>query len=274
MTKIIAFFLFYLVCNLSFGQGGYYNKKNYIKADVQALFPNIIYNYYNFDLPTSIYNEKLMQKKDRFNYGFHFSAYRIIKKKIALGIELGTDFSDIYLPTRTSFLIEPNYDQINLENIQISKIEVQTYSFIPKIEFVTGNGFLPMGFTHEIGVGAIFSHIVKKDYPFNYNAITSNDKSGILTEEYIKSHLFNYNVYAVQNYTLLYALNLKIPLLKYLFFNYGFRYTLNIKPFLSDNYEPRMISDFIYSNGVIDQSIQKQKIRSLFNFSFGLTYVF
>ncbi len=274
MTKIIAFFLFIFLYGFSFSQGGYYNKKNYIKTDFQALFPNIIYNYYNFDLPTSVYNSKLANKKDRFNYGFHFSAYRILKKRTAVGIELGTDYSDIYLPKNTTFLIEPEYDEIKLENIQISKIEIQTYSFIPKIEFVTGNGFLPMGFTHEIGVGTIFSHIVKKDYPFNYGEITSNDKTGTLTEEYIKSHLFNYDVYAVQNYTLLYALNLKVPLMKYLLFNYGFRYTLNIKPFLSDHHEPRMISDFIYSNGIIDQSIQKQKIRSLFNFSFGLTYVF
>jgi hypothetical protein len=131
-----------------------------------------------------------------------------------------------------------------------------------------------MGFSHELGFGVIYSNIVKKDYPFNYSEMQIyGDTAGVVNEEYIRQHLINYDVFSVRRFTLLYGMNLKIPLTKFLFLNYGVRYTLNRFPFISKRHVPRYTSDFLFSSGTVDNSISFERAKNLFNFSIGLTYV-
>jgi hypothetical protein len=202
----------------------------------------------------------LIMKKDLFDYGFRFTLGRSGKKNTGFSFEVGYSFTN--LPTRErSYLAD--YSSLSYKH---ERLDVRTWSFMPKIEFTSKGGTLPVGLNHQIGFGITTSKILEREY--NYQVF---NYSGDLTQEEIDSfskNLLNYdNKYS--GLTFLYAFNIRTPLSKSLMINYGIRYTLNVRNiFVSEIGTDQKY----YQEDVVRRDMRRMSLSNVLAFNLGLTF--
>jgi len=265
---VLIFFLFFTISSaVAQEKEGYFGARNFVTVE-SLLYTPLIYNLRNSSDENSKYDKNLNPASDNFNGGFRASFGRIIERNFALCLEAGIDFSNIYAD------INPSVLGIQFIDFPISKLNIQTYSILPKIEFATTNSLLPLGFSHQIGVGFSNSKLTKKDYNFNSGGTYDDNGAGVLINyhEYIKSHLYDYaSAKSIKMYTFLYALSMRVAISKNLLFNYGFRYTLHVK---NDKYFQQDSQDYLLQLTDMKERVYKQSTSNLITLNFGLTYAF
>ena len=276
--KILTFILFTLFFTSSFSQDnkGYYGAKFYVSLE-SILNTPIIYNLIqNVDNPSSQF--------DKINYGYRFTAAYVIKRNIAFGLELGTDYSNIThvsdIPNNLSNNPSLIYTKFMYDNIGIT-----TFSILPKIEFANSSGLLPLGLSHQIGFGISNSTIKAGSY--HYESSYSKDSLIQDTDNYGNTYTNNTTFYEsvsseknlsktdlsvpVKMYTLMYALNVRTAISKKILLSYGFRYTLNGN---LNNVNAITSDAEIVPNSSFSSSIARQRRCSIISFNLGLTYAF
>jgi hypothetical protein len=221
--SILAFSL--LIVNLSFGQKknfGFYGKKFYLQVD--GLFSSpIIYNMLNISGFNDVVSygtngHNLEEKSNWINYGYRISAGIAVKRNVGVGIELGTDFSKV----------APNYSNVDHEMLSVS-----TFSIIPKIELANESALLPMGLSHQFGIGMEWSSIQDENYIFNYYNNFTNQNEYVHYNQVSSSELpFGEikKIPSANRFVLLYDLTMRNPISKSLMITYGFKYTLKFTP--------------------------------------------
>jgi hypothetical protein len=191
-----------------------------------------------------------------------------VKRNVALAFEFGQDFTSVY--PNSGIEIDYNYYTVTHE-----RIDVKTTTYIPKIQFTTKKGLLPMGLCHQIGLGFSASSGVEKDYLYRYSDYNtsspytnySDSKTDIDPVDFKKLN-------KVKKFIILYDLTMRTPINKRLMINYGIRYTFN----LGKVNEPLYYSNSNNSNYNFTKSVEKDISRQR-SFSFmalhlGLTFVF
>lgn len=264
---LVIFLFFTISCAVAQEKEGYFGAKNFVTVESLVYSP-LIYNLRNDSYDNSKYDQNLNPASDNFNGGFRASFGRIIERNFALCLEAGVDFSNIYAGVQQSVLGSQYLD------FHISKLNIQTYSILPKIEFATTNSLLPLGFSHQIGVGFSNSKLVNKDYNYISGGTYDYYGTGVLinNEEYIKTHLYDYtSAKSIKMYTFLYALSMRVAISKNLLFNYGFRYTLHVK---NDKYFQQDSPDYLLQLTDMKERVYKQSTSNLITLNFGLTYAF
>ena len=249
---------------------GYYNSKFYVSLDALANSP-ILYNFRSKSDEYSKYDKNLNQKADKFNYGFRASFGVIIKRNFALCLEGGIDYANIYL--EKSIYYQDSMSSMYM-NITHQKLDIQTYSFMPKIEFSVKNSLLPLGLSHQIGIGFNRTTLIDRNYNSFVTHNDYSDNSDIQIQDFKERYFDFSNQSSTKTYTLLYAINMKTALSKSLLLNYGFRYTLNLHSSeVSNNFD--FVSNVYYlQKDYISNLIYKQRLYNLINFNIGLTYAF
>lgn len=280
MRLLILFTL--LVCTLKLtaqDNRGYYDSKFFLSFDGLVNNP-FFYNMKNDYFEYSKYNKKLEQKSDKINFGFKLDLGIIAKRNLAFSVELGQEFSNIYTPSVINYIQNNGYysNTYNINVIQ-SQLYVRTFSIFPKIHFATKNALLPLGLSHQIGLGMNYSTLVDKNdgyimetnnsdyyyYSFDVDSLTNHYDTKFFDFE---------NQKATKTIAVLYALNMKTPITKKILLNYGFRYTLRINYFSNVTIPEFTDNKYIYSQGLITDMIKIQRTRNIINFNLGLTYVF
>ena len=270
--KTILFTSILLFSSILFSQDnkGYYGTKCYVSLDSVLSVP-VFYN---------LLNEQSF-KSNLFNYGYRVSAAYVIKRNIALGLELGYDFSRIFNVKSDDILITDVNGLPKIINPHYDNLGISTFTFIPKIEFTTSNGLLPLGLTHQIGLGIGNSSIRQGEYnmSYNYESQVIVQKTNILGDPYedIKTTYVNVNKKQeipaaflpdpIKTYTLLYALNVRTALTKKLLLSYGFRYTLNGSREKTLGIFSEEVDTYSLKHDVINQ-----KRTNIISFNLGLTY--
>jgi hypothetical protein len=248
---------------------GYFGKKNVIDFTFIAqspVFGNIGYQGGSNQL-LKLENGNLVESKDRFDWGFRFNYSHPTKRDFALGIEAGYDY----------YSVQRNYrsDADYYTNYYFEKLDVKSLSIMPKLEFSNEGGLLPMGISHQIGIGIRMVKPVDKAFSYaQTDFYASNVNIPITTEgaEYLK-----YTGSAVKGMTLMYALNFRTPLTKSLLLNYGIRYTLN---FMSKTYFSAYNSQETYPNVLklteneFQSIVRTRKQLSFIQANIGLSYAF
>lgn len=244
---------------------GFYDAKFFITLEGQANSP-LIYNLRTnyMDPAYSRFNKDLEEKKDKFNYGFRISGNYLIKRNLAIGIETGVEYANVY--PEMNYVDNQNYNTIILRS---EALDIRSFVIMPKIELSTKNGLLPLGLSHQIGLGLAKTNIVEK----NYNFLVSDDvnNSSYYAAIY-KDKLYNYSNNSFKNYLVMYALSMRTAITKNILINYGFRYTFNL-PVSSNGFSESDAQYFLQQN-TIYESVKKQRSSSLINFNLGLTYAF
>lgn len=270
-TVVLIVCVLFVLKGNSQSNKGYYNSKFYISLDALMNAP-ILYNFRSSSDVYSKYDKNLNQKGDKFNLGFRASFGVILKRNFAFCIEGGIDFSNVYLEKSIDHQDSTTAQYLNL-NVIHQNLDIQTFSVMPKIEFSVKNSLLPLGLSHQFGIGFNRSKLVNHDYASLVTYQSSFDNSYVLIDDFNKKYFDLSNQISTKTVTIMYALNMKTALSKSLLLNYGFRYTLNLNS-SGLNKTSNSINQFYLSQQDVSELINKQRLYNLINFNLGLTYAF
>jgi len=251
---------------------GYYGKRTFFDVSTVVSVP-LFSNVFTDNTAYKKSGGGLTPGKDYFNYGFRISIGHASKRNFAVLFEYGQDYSNIYPDNNIQSNYAGNYTYAQ-GTIKHQMMDVRTHLFMPKLEFATKNSLLPMGLSHQIGLGYSKSKIMLHEYtyllagedengvPFSggYTTYDANDGS---------NKLFNWKrMPPVNKFIMLYALNLRSPITKSLMINYGIRYTLQFGRTNSYIYS----GDGTYLNErELMRLISRQRSFSFMSFHIGLT---
>lgn len=261
-SVIISIIIFSSLLSYAQDNKGYYGSKAYFSLETNINTP-LFYNLTE--------NGLSLKKHDKINYGIRVSGNYIIKRNFAIGIELANDFSNILMSNLPNYNKFQNYDgTYDIDNYRYYKnLKLSTFSFIPKIEFATKNGLLPLGLSHQIGFGISKTSIRSgvydywlSDYSYSY-INEANDFDGAY--EFTKEN----RPETIKNITLLYALNIRTALTKKVLLSYGFRYTLNINKQKNIGF----LQQLNFDSQRYESKVITQRFLNIIHFNLGLTYV-
>lgn len=210
---------------------GYLGKKNYLDVKTVSHVPVVANIVWFFNDGYGSFREWSF---GAFNTGVHVNAGRAVKPNLGISFEAGMDFM--------------SNDVFDEEETAIYRSQIRCLSVMPKIEFSTGNGMLPLGVSHQIGVG--------------YYKLSST---------YILDDA-TYEFKPMNGVTLMYAFCLRSSLTRNLFVNYGARYTFN---YTYGTYSE--ITDYWGEYWVLKNNKTEMNAQKRFNFvnvELGLSYVF
>lgn len=275
--------ILFLFLSLSFSEiraqkdNSYFGKKFILQPEIHLNYP--FFNNLTFsNIAYGSKNNKLVEKKDPFNFGYRLNVGYVVKRHFAVLLEFGQDYSSIYPVNNQSLYYDVDgytyyYDQVNHE-----MVDVITTVIMPKFEFATKNALLPMGLSHQLGLGLTFSNAQEKNY--TYESVYYDD----LTYDYVAGAR-NYNtsstdldpidftrIKTVKKLMFMYGLSMRTPLTKSLMFNYGLKYTLSLGP-NNEYYSFSDQSNEAYTASV-EKSISKHRTFSFITLNLGLTFVF
>lgn len=285
--RLIQILIINLFINYSYSQNneGYFGKKMYISFE-NIMHSPILYNV--FSEATCKVDNNLNPKRDWFNWGFRIDYGYILKRNKAISFETGIDYFQIY-PNDGVQNYNCYYNTFNKSDnplamsygVKQEPFDIRSFIFIPKLELAIKNALLPLGLTHQIGLG--FSSSKVKERVYNTKAQTSVPiyQFGSVIGYNISDSTNHYQKYVYDfsntkpmiNYILVYAIGIRAPISKNLMIHYGIRYTLNFHWFiptvLTDYYNP-----YFYNHSEMRKLIAKERGVSILNFNLGLTYVF
>lgn len=253
--RILALISILVVSNTVVAQNaGLYGKKTQIEVSGTGFMP-IAYNLFGSDEQFNFKNKKgkLVDSKDLFDYGVRFNLTRAMKNNFAMGLEVAFDFNNAtavheiisdYWPTTINY--EFKHEQLSLSTMNI----------IPKLIFASSGDLLPIGLSHQIGVGYTKTKIVDKDYLFE------TDYPGDTTTMDIRN--------SYTGYIFLYEMHLSTPITSNLTLNYGIRYNFN---FLPKNQNPIGAQNYM-TEYELNRIILRKRMYNFINFSFGIGYTF
>lgn len=270
MKNLIFLFLLAISFNGVAQFSGYYGKKTYVDVAYKFFVP-IFGNLKNYG-----YNKNLNERRDWFNYGYRLNLSRMVSNQVSIGLEFNQDFAEANFPTEAYI---PTYANGYLENYPIygahENIDISTITIMPKIGF-NSRGILPLGITHEFGIGYSITSIKERDYnyEFFYDYYFFGDpiETYTLTNE-TNGPLIDFDK-TFKGFTLLYGISVKKNITKTLFLNYGFRYTFNWLVGSGNYYGLSSNNDISYNQHQLYKNIRHQRVFNFVTGNIGLTFAF
>ncbi len=277
MKKILTLSIV-LLSFFSFSQNtGLYGKRNYIEFNMLGNVPLFNYwinrgKYERYYKKMSSNSNSLTNGKNILNYGFRVSLGHAGKKRTGLGVEIGYDFIKMAGPSAGRYNYINQWDNSSYAFIDVKHeaVSVRTLSIIPKIEFTSKGGNLPVGINHQIGLGITTSNIVEKDYVMKVDPYEADYyfQSSADSSQFVNNFI-DYDV-KYGGFTFLYNFNIKTPISKKIMVNYGIRYTLHLRKWYDDyNY-----FDAPWSSNEISSQIGSNRITNFLTFNLGIGYSF
>ncbi len=253
----------------NFAQSGFFGKKNIVEFSTQGSIP-LIYNLRNkmteVNAGHKAKNGTLNNQLNWFNYGFNIQDFHYFKDRFGIGIHIGYDFQKAY--TNENMF----YDAFYNGGVEMENLSMTTLTIMPKIEIGSLNGILPMGLSHQLGIGYTITKIKERNYLLNTGgSIISNDELkdfGYTVLDFDLKH---------KGLSLLYQMNYRLPLSKHLFLNYGFKYALNLVNlgnYFNYNYVPFSVSNKFVNDFDTKKMVQKARISNMVQFTIGLGFAY
>ncbi len=243
---------------------GYFGKKAFIQSQVNFSAPlsfNLLTNYSNTGYKKS--GTSLTKSKgDIVRHGFHLTLGYAYRKNVAFSFEIGQDYFHVLPPNKI-------YDEGSSGFVSVfhERLSGRSMTFLPKLEIGNKDALLPMGLTHQIGLGLTTFTILEKNYLF---ALHENNAANTTSYSDNKNEIIPIDFSKIQPGKLIflfYGLNMRTPINKSLFINYGINYAIPLKTFL--NY-PKYSN---YTETALD-ILKKQNTLSFIKANIGITYAF
>jgi hypothetical protein len=209
----VSFLIGFCMCSTLFGQyNGYLGKKNVIEffgVGHNPTFSNFLDEYY-ISRPTTV---KFTEEKDQFDFGFRFGFSHSFNSQFALGIEAGFDY----------FSVDRDFSQNNFSSsYKHEGLDIAMSSIMPKLIFSGKGSLQPMGISHQVGFGFVSYNVRERDY------MEKGFGTAIAVNEDLFQTIDSPNYEKPKGFVLMYALNMRTPISKSLFFTYGIRYQYHI----------------------------------------------
>jgi len=205
---------------------GFYGKKVFVEFNTsgQLAFLNAVFNS---ESSYKSNGKKLLPGNDLFNGSLHFVVGAAVSKKIALSLETSMFFASFSTPSYLSKPYTDEYGYYSSEEIYFRHelIDFRTLTIMPKLEISGEGGNSPSGLSHQVGIGYTTSKVVDKAYLYKVdNAYNVTDSSSLDLSTSLLDRSQTYKGVSV-----MYAINMRTPLSRRLFINYGIRYTINVR---------------------------------------------
>ena len=276
--------LFSLIPTLVFAQdSGYFGKKNVLSFNMNAAVPLVSNNFTSAkQYSYADKNGELVRSRSYLNYGFRLGLTHYFSGKFGIGMEACYDKGKINGPKNLAIIVyDPNlyytggggdvgYGMLH------ERVDYETFSFLPKLEYNIRNASLPIGMSYEFGVGVTFSKAIGKDYLYevnpsgNNNSYSNNDSLHQVAKD--KGALLNLKPYSKSliGLTIFYGINFKTPLSRNFLLNFGLRYTINAS---FSNFLPENDITMQYMKEIEGELIRKRQY-SFMQAHVGVSYVF
>jgi len=274
MKNSIFTWIFCLTATTLLSQNtGYFGKKTIVEFNMIGSTP-VASNYlFGSEYSTVFYKEKngsLVEKRDGFDFGIRLGAMRTLKRNFAIGFEAGTDYFSIGIPSYLD--ISTNDYSISLP-VRHEMMDIRGLYFMPKIEFSNKGGLLPMGITQQIGFGFRYYSPVEKDYLYD---VMPDYYGGQPAPVDIEGKVYNYKEESYKSKTVFYGIHMRTPINKFMFINYGVRYTVNFMKRLDqyNTYGTNVNEEYLINRAEMSNLIRARMQRSYIYASVGLSFVF
>ena len=262
MKNIVFLLAFVTSFSTTAQTSGYYGKKNVVEFNTGMSLPlfNIFgMSYYNY---MKVDGSRMKSGNNYFDFSFRASYMRANVGDFGFGFE----YSNIHrnIPGATYF-----NDTIGKYMI-FEKLGTTTHLFMPKLELTTDNGLLPVGLSHQFGIGYGRTSIKAGEHA--YGTTIHSDlvpKGSSIPITGTVTNAANFDLVAT-SLTILYEMHVKVPVSKSITVNYGFRYNVNIG--LGSKYVNT--NNYYLTNSEAVRSIQRSNLRSVISFNIGVGYVF
>jgi hypothetical protein len=211
-----------LISFSSYGQTGLYGKKSIVEIQGVGAIP-LFYNLFNGSSP--MYRKSgttLVDGSNLLDYGARVNVMRAFSNQFGLGLEFGIERQSLSAPQTVSLDYVNGFSSgTSTYSIQHEKLRMNTVSIMPKLEFSSRSNLLPIGLSHQVGVGFTRVSISDRDYLFELSS-TGNDS--IVSD--LESGLVNYEQ-VFTGFTVMYQINMRTPITENVVITYGIRYNAN-----------------------------------------------
>lgn len=253
---------------LSAQDGGFLGKKNFISANLRLYSP-IIYGINtlsteNFKTKGSIYQPV----KNFLDYGINLTLGRALSRNFGVMIQ--------FCQSRYDFSINPKKGYINFQDdyfysqvlLKSTWLKAKATTIMPIIELTGSDGLVPLGLSHQFGLGFTRNELIRDDYYFQIAGSTANviDQS---------TQVFNYSQDAIKSYIFMYKVNMRIPISNFLLFNIGFRYNINYFPIPIYDYNAQNAnSPYLITNDILRVQMRSKEFQNIMSLETGLSLCF
>lgn len=277
MKRTLFFLLTLIALPAAAQNSGLFGKTSFVEVTGVGNF-SLMNRWLNNDYYYKRNGQNLMKAKDLVNGGVYVAVGTAVKRNVALTLEAGWWMFNTDGPSIVRFSAGDYYS--STMEIRHENLDVRTFSIMPIVEIGGKEGLLPIGISHQIGVGYTSSKPVEKDYlyapamsgPFSYYDELGNyhsmDSKDFLDSLHTVQGGFADFKNKQKGVTLLYGLKVRTPISENVMLNYGVRYTLNF-----GSKSGRDQYDFDKEAWTQDE-IRRARFYSFISVNFGVSYAF
>jgi len=266
MKKSLLIIIILCAWNCNAQYEGFYSTKNEVNISTGFCLPSVnpfsLLRYSEYSVKyLKVSGKRLKSGSNVIDLNFNFGYSHAFKGNFAVGFEANYE--------RGNFGVS-SLDIGNGENQYFENFRTNSFTFIPKLIFATKNSLLPVGLSHQIGIGYGLTKVRQRDYAY----AVSEDYYPIDTSFPITDYEptpINYSLVA-KNIKVMYELNVKTPISESMTINYGIRYNINIPMGYTIKEVP--VETPAISNTSIYDDIKSMRWRKVASFNLGVSYLF
>ncbi len=269
--KIFITVFFILICYVSFSQKGYLGRKNYIG----------ITGMFNVPVFSGAFNEKafynvrgeMKKKKDWFDFGATIEYYRIVKKRLGIGVEITNRRFEVLSDKSyaNSFYDDVFGNYVQKTGLRLEPVKLNYFAFIPQFVVAPKMNHVGTGISHKIGIGYSLSKVRNTSHYYSINEFSETNSENQNWTPSDKYYL-DQNWKSFEAITLMYGLSLDVPITDLIHVYGGFNYYLNLYLRPSEEYLNNNSEDF-FSFSDIYFNVQRENLFN-WNAKIGVAIVF
>lgn len=243
---------------------GFIGKKNILSVDGRFFVP-VFHNFgKNESKKYKANGEAFEPARNLLNSGINITVGRTLTNGMAFLIQGNYSRYKMYAP---------NYDYPN--SFQINKstfFQGQSMGIMPIIEFAGTGGILPIGISHQIGIGFYKNTMRNTDYLIlaQSTSYSSSQTLDLFTTEDIT----NLDYLTIKSYSFMYKFNLRIPITRSLLLNVGMRYNINRTKPVPYQYDSATIDNHLIPQFNFRDMVAAAHLNNLVSLETGISFVF
>lgn len=257
-----------IICLFSFPvisqNNGFIGKKNIVSLDARFYVP-MIYNVLRNQEQDNHFKadgDNFQPARNLLSTGLNLTLGRTLSNKFAVYVQVSQLNYKINIGDEDGSGNNQNYI------LKSTYFAGRARGIMPIIEFSGTNSILPVGVSHQIGIGFYSHSIIDKDYLILVSNASWNNTSQKLDEE----TLYDYENYRVRTRSYMYKLNFRLPINRRMLWNFGFRYNLNYTE-LAAKFKS-YTENYIFSELNHRDFVRKSQATNITSIETGVTFVF
>ena len=241
---------------------GFIGKKNIISLDARVFNPLMLNISRQEELKYKANGSQFEPARNLLSYGMNLSIGRTLANRFAFHIQASV------LNYKMLADVAGNFPNLSINRSTYFK--GKAFGIMPILEFASSGGILPLGLSHQVGLGFYRNKVVKDDYLFLARDYYSSNQDITL---YTEDQLFDYDNYSVKSYSLMYKLNLRLPVSRSVLYNLGIRYNLNFTQNIFE-YDDVPPSGLIFSAQQHRNIVARTQLNNIISVETGFSFVF